>query len=130
MTWTGLLSYDGLLRRLEVRGSGGTRTKMLERMMKSAIPIAIMFFAFALEPSAARELVPEPQPLPSISTYCATIEPGNPFSKVYDYQAWSAFRARGAWDNRGSDACAKDPRYSPSGTSPFKPNPYPRPSWF
>ncbi len=96
--------------------------------MKPQTPIAIMFFAFALQPLAARELLP--QPLPSISTYCATIEPGNPFSKVYDYQAWSAFRARGGWDNRGSDACARDPRYSPSGTSPFRPDPYPRPSWF
>ena len=96
--------------------------------MRLGFAAAAALVVLTLPPSAARD--PVPQPLPSISTYCATIEPGNPFSKVYDYQAWSAFRARGAWDNRGSDACAKDPRYSPSGTSPFKPNPYPVPSWF
>jgi len=98
--------------------------------MRPGFPAAAAVLAMALQPSTARQPLPEPQPLPSISTYCATIEPGNPFSKVYDYQAWSAWRARGAWDNRGSDACAKDPRYSPSGTAPFRPDPYPRPSWF
>ena len=96
--------------------------------MRPGFPAAAAVVALALQPSMARELLP--QPLPSISTYCATIEPGNPFSKVYDYQAWSAFRSRGSWDNRGSDACAKDPRYSPPGTAPFRPNPYPVPSWF
>ena len=98
--------------------------------MRPGFFAAAAVLAMALQPSTARQPLPEPQPLPSISTYCATIEPGNPFSKVYDYQAWSAWRARGAWDNRGSDACAKDPRYSPSGTSPFRADPYPVPSWF
>jgi hypothetical protein len=46
------------------------------------------------------------------STYCATIEPGNPFSPVYDYMAWSGWRARGGWDSRGDDACARNPMYS------------------
>ena len=102
--------------------------------MKFGIPgaAALLALATATSPATAqqRHPMPEPQPLPSISTYCATIEPGNPFSKVYDYQAWSAFRSRGGWDNRGSDACARDPRYSPPGTAPFRPNPYPNPSWF
>ncbi|MGO8909504.1 MAG: hypothetical protein ACLQDM_09315 [Bradyrhizobium sp.] len=46
------------------------------------------------------------------STYCATIEPGNPYSPVYDYEAWSGWRARGSWDSRGDDACARDPMFS------------------
>ena len=46
------------------------------------------------------------------STYCATIEPGNPYSPVYDYEAWSAWRLRGGWDSRGDDACARDPMFS------------------
>jgi hypothetical protein len=47
-----------------------------------------------------------------MSTYCATIEPGNPYSPAYDYEAWSGWRARGGWDSRGDDACARNPRYS------------------
>ena len=58
------------------------------------------------------------------------VDPGNPFSKVYDFMAWSAWRARGSWDSRGSDACARNPLYSPSGTPTFKPIPFPNPSWF
>ena len=49
------------------------------------------------------------------STYCATIEPGNPYSPAHDYQAWSGWRARGAWDSRGDDACARNPMFSGNG---------------
>ena len=47
-----------------------------------------------------------------MSTYCATIEPGNPYSAVYDYEAWSNWRVRGGWDSRGDDACARNQMYS------------------
>jgi hypothetical protein len=33
------------------------------------------------------------------STWCST-EPGNPYNPQTDYQAWSAWRALGAWDSR------------------------------
>jgi uncharacterized protein YycO len=33
------------------------------------------------------------------STWCST-EPGNPYNPQADYQAWSAWRALGAWDSR------------------------------
>lgn len=49
------------------------------------------------------------------STYCATIQPGNPYSKEQDYGGWSGWRARGGWDSRGDDACSLDPSYSPGG---------------
>jgi len=49
------------------------------------------------------------------STYCATIQPGNPYSKEQDYGGWSGWRARGGWDSRGDDACSRNPSYSPSG---------------
>ena len=52
------------------------------------------------------------------STYCATIQPGNPYSKEQDYGAWSGWRARGGWDSRGDDACFRNPSYSPSGFYP------------
>ena len=32
-------------------------------------------------------------------TWCST-EPGNPYNPDTDYQAWSAWRALGAWDSR------------------------------
>ena len=47
-----------------------------------------------------------------VSTYCAMIEPGNPYSPVYDYEGWSNWRVRGGWDSRGDDACARNPMYS------------------
>jgi hypothetical protein len=49
------------------------------------------------------------------SNYCATIEPGNPYSPLDDYGGWSGWRARGGWDSRGDDACARNPAYSPTG---------------
>jgi hypothetical protein len=48
------------------------------------------------------------------STYCATIEPGNPYSPAFDYLAWSGWRARGGWDSRGDDACARNPMFNGS----------------
>ena len=47
------------------------------------------------------------------SNYCATLEPGNPYSEQYDFQSWSAWRNRGGWDSRGDDACARDPHTTP-----------------
>jgi len=95
--------------------------------MKLGILAASALLAFAA-PAAARQ--PQRPPQPAVSTYCATIEPGNPFSKVYDYQAWSAWRAKGDWDSRGDYACARNPLFSPPGTPTFRPIPYPNPSWF
>ena len=76
--------------------------------MKFRILGAAVVLALAAMPSKARQPQPIPAPQPAISTYCATIEPGNPFSKVYDYQAWSAWRAKGDWDSRGDNACARN----------------------
>ena len=50
------------------------------------------------------------------STYCATIEPGNPYSPVYDYLSWSSWRRRGGWDSRGDDACARNPGFTGGNT--------------
>jgi len=43
------------------------------------------------------------------SNFCATLEPGNPYSRQYDYMTWSAWQARGGWDSRADDACARNP---------------------
>ena len=94
---------------------------------------AVMISALAASPAVAQrgQVGPAyPASQPAISTYCATIDPGNPFSKVYDYMAWSAWRAKGDWDARGDNACARNPLYSPPGTPTFKPIPFPNPSWY
>jgi hypothetical protein len=36
---------------------------------------------------------------------CGYQEPGNPWSKNEDYMAWSAWRARGGWDDRVDSDC-------------------------
>jgi hypothetical protein len=50
----------------------------------------------------------------SQSTYCATIEPGNPYSPAYDYEGWSNWRRSGSWDSRGDNACARNPMFDGS----------------
>ena len=36
---------------------------------------------------------------------CGYQEPGNPWSQQEDYLAWSAWRARGGWDDRVDTDC-------------------------
>lgn len=36
---------------------------------------------------------------------CGYQDPGNPYSKEEDYMAWSAWRARGAWDDKVDTDC-------------------------
>lgn len=36
---------------------------------------------------------------------CGYQEPGNPYSREEDYIAWSAWRARGGWDDRPDTSC-------------------------
>ena len=62
-------------------------------------------------PAMARHVAVHPMQQAE-SNYCATIEPGNPYSPVNDYAGWSAWRQRGGWDSRGDDACARNPMYS------------------
>jgi hypothetical protein len=37
--------------------------------------------------------------------WCPNREPGNPYSKEEDYIGWSAWRARGGWDDRNDFNC-------------------------
>jgi len=96
--------------------------------MKSGLFLgSILVLILAAEPAMARHRHAAPQRHAAISTYCATIQPGNPFSPYYDYEAWSLWRARGGWDSRGDDACFHNPLYSPPGTPTFMPTPYAQP---
>jgi len=97
--------------------------RMQGRVMKLQILGATVILALAASPAIARH-VGYNTGHPARSTYCATIEPGNPFSPAYDYIAWSKWRQRGGWDSRGDDACFHNPLYSPPGTTAFLPIPY------
>jgi len=46
---------------------------------------------------------------------CDPRDPGNPFSRTYDFQAWSAWRRRGSWDTRAEWTCQPIPQH-PFGT--------------
>jgi hypothetical protein len=96
-------------------------------MISRELGVAVVLALVATSATAQQVEVSPPQQ--TVSTYCATLVPGNPFSPVYDYQSYVAFKAGGGWDSRGNDACARNPMYSPGGTSPSKLNPFPNNGW-
>jgi hypothetical protein len=77
------------------------------------IGAAAAISAVLVGPAMARHAVAH-QVQQNESTYCATIEPGNPYSPAYDYEGWSNWRVRGGWDSRGDDACARNPMFDGS----------------
>ena len=91
-----------------------TGIRLKEDVMKFKILSAALVLAFAAGPAAARNVHHPARPAKSL--YCATIEPGNPFSPAYDYIAWSKWRQRGGWDPTGDDRCFFNPLYSPYGS--------------
>ena len=91
-----------------------TGIRLKEDVMKFKILSAALVLAFATGPAAARNVHHPARPAKSL--YCATIEPGNPFSPAYDYIAWSKWRQRGGWDPTGDDRCFFNPLYSPYGS--------------
>jgi hypothetical protein len=53
------------------------------------------------------------------SIYCATRQPGNPFSRYCNPTAWREWRRRGSgWDSRLDNACRRNPQYIPRGCPP------------
>jgi len=44
--------------------------------------------------------------------WCPNREPGNPYTKEEDYTAWSAWRARGGWDDHNDFDCLRDHRHA------------------
>jgi hypothetical protein len=42
---------------------------------------------------------------------CDPRDPGNPFSRKYDFMEWSAWRRRGGWDTRAEWTCQPIPAY-------------------
>ena len=87
-----------------------------ERMTRLTLIGAVAVLSAALAGPAMARHVGAHQVRQTESNYCTTIEPGNPYSQANDYVEWSAWRARGGWDSRGDDACARNPMYSPTGS--------------
>jgi len=58
------------------------------------IGAAAAISAVLVGPAMARHVVAH-QIQQNESTYCATIERGNPYSPVYDYEGWSNWRVWG-----------------------------------
>jgi hypothetical protein len=87
------------------------------RMTKPGIFTAAMTLGMvmALGLSAGPAIARHAASSPAQSVYCATREPGNPYSKLCDYLAWSRWRQRGAWDSQLDDACYFNPQYKPAG---------------
>ena len=42
---------------------------------------------------------------------CDPRDPGNPYSKKYDYVTWSAWRRRGGWDTSAEWTCQPIPQH-------------------
>jgi hypothetical protein len=49
--------------------------------------------------------------------FCPGHEPGNPYTRSEDYMEWSAWRARGGWDDRNDLNCLRGgyPRHHAAG---------------
>jgi hypothetical protein len=42
---------------------------------------------------------------------CDPRDPGNPYSRKYEFAEWTSFRARGGWDARNDYTCQPIPPY-------------------
>jgi hypothetical protein len=83
--------------------------------MKCKFLVAAVAFALVTGPALAGHVSSADQGI-----FCATKEPGNPYSKYCDYLAWSGWRRRGAWDSSLDNACLLNPHYVPYGCVPFQ----------
>jgi len=77
-------------------------------MTKFAILGAAVVFSSALAgPAVAQRMVAHPDSYAQTGA-CPGHEAGNPYTKEEDYIAWSAWRARGGWDDRNDWYCLRD----------------------
>jgi hypothetical protein len=67
---------------------------------------AVAVCATLAMPAFAQHRVTHPVNAATGGDWCANREPGNPFSKEEDYLGWSAWRARGGWDDHNDFNCA------------------------
>lgn len=56
-------------------------------------------------PAMAQHVMVHPESSVAETGFCPGREPGNPYTRQEDYMAWSAWRARGGWDDRNDLNC-------------------------
>jgi hypothetical protein len=79
---------------------------------------AVVSFALAGPTMAQAETAKHVNPNHVQNVACDPRDPGNPFSRTYDYMTWSAWRRRGSWDDRADYTCQPIPVH-PFGTGGF-----------
>jgi hypothetical protein len=95
-----LLSSDGALAiDLETRMRRTTMSKI------ALIGIAAVAATVFAGPAFAQHRAGHGPAIYTQANACGYQEPGNPYSKEEDYLAWSAWRARGGWDDRVDPNC-------------------------
>lgn len=67
---------------------------------------ALVGYATLAGPAFAAHKLAQPTAVYAQGDWCPGREPGNPYTKEEDYMAWSAWRARGGWDDRNDFNCA------------------------
>jgi hypothetical protein len=70
---------------------------------------AVVLSSALAGPTMAQHIVAHPAYYAQ-SDSCLNREPGNPYSKDEDYLAWSAWRARGGWDDHNDWRCMQSSR--------------------
>ncbi len=48
---------------------------------------------------------------PAQNAVCDPRDPGNPYSRKYEFLEWTAWRKRGGWDTRNEWTCQPIPQY-------------------
>jgi hypothetical protein len=71
--------------------------------------VAVILSSAPAGPAMAQHIVAHPV-YDAQSGTCLNREPGNPYSKDEDYMAWSAWRARGGWDDHNDWRCLQSAR--------------------
>jgi hypothetical protein len=69
---------------------------------------ALVVSSLLAGPVVAREAIGHA----AVQAACDPRDPGNPFSKKYDYMTWSAWRRRGSFDDRNDYTCQPIPSYA------------------
>jgi hypothetical protein len=69
--------------------------------------VAVVLSSTLAAPAMAQHIVFHPAYDVQSGT-CLNRESGNPYSKDEDYMGWSAWRARGGWDDHNDSSCLQN----------------------
>jgi hypothetical protein len=81
-------------------------------MTKLRFSSTALALSFALAgPAMATHAGKHPLVAHAANTACDPRDPGNPYSRKYEFSEWTNFRARGGWDARNDWTCQPIPSY-------------------